>query len=242
MNKSKKKMQSNLIIIILLSILSLSGAILAIIFIKSYDLISLILVLVSLVLLIVLLNRKNKFEFYKHEYNLLGLIENKNKPFVLKNNILNKEFYHFLEKKYLFKHYQSNSNYSIYYKVSSDLTNNKKNQTLFAILIFHKDISYIGDISTNAFESLEKYLNKKEKYRQRVFYQFKDLKKNINNSIMDDTDHIFFLNHKRDNIVVLNISYNSSTKEIYYLHSNNFKPFKFLNESLNYLNNIINYK
>lgn len=242
MIKSKKKMQSNLILIILLSILSLSGAVLAIVFIKSHDLISLLLVLTSLMLLIVLLNRKNKFEFYKHEYNLLGLLENKNKPYILNDTILTKHFYTFLEKRHSFKHFQTTSNYSVYYKVSSEFTNNNKNQTLFAILVFHKDESFIGDLSTNTFENLERYLHKKEKYRQRVFFQFKDVKTDINKKLEDDADHVFFLNHKRDNIVVLNVSYNSLTKEIYYLNSDVFKSFKFLDQSIKYLNSIVKYK
>jgi|SRR5690554_2906161 len=241
MQPLKQKMSKQLIIIISLTILILPSGFLTFVYLEKNPTISTILVIFAFILVILLLNIRNKFEYTKHEYHLVGLIENKEKPFKLSKPILNKDFYDYITKKLNYSHHHSDSTYTMYYKVDKGLSK-KKNQTLFGIIVIHKNISFTDNITNNAFESLEKYLHKKIKYRQRIFYQFKDIKKSIDKNMQTDADHIFFINDRRNNLMLLNLVYNSLNNDIYYLHSKSFRPNNFINKPADYLDELIKYK
>lgn len=241
MKEFRTKMRRNLIILLILAVVVIITAVISFMTIFQYPLISSLSIIIAIISVYFLTKTKSQFEYNRHQYQLNGLLEYKNKPFNIKKQILNNEFYRFLETKENYKHYRTDTIYTIYYKVSKGLTN-KKTKTLYAILVLHSNVDFTSETTSNAFESLERYLYKKEKYHQRIFYQFKTTNSPLNNKVQTEADHIFFINDKKNNIILLNVILNPKTNKVYFLNSQKFKPSNFLSTSLVYLDNLINYK
>lgn len=241
MNNSRRKMRNYLILIITSSLLILTLVFFSFYFLNKNLTTTFILTILSIVLLYLVLKFNQSFEYYKNEYNFMSLIKNKEKSFTLKKGILNGNFHTYLLKDLNYKTYINNNNYTLYYKIDDGINDKRKNKTLYALLIIKKDISFIDKSLNKLFEELELSLSKKERFTNRVFFQFK-LYKNLNNKLILDADKIFFIKYKRSSVVLLNVLYNPNNNEIYYLHSNKFKTLHYLDFAFNKLNQLINYK
>lgn len=241
MKEFRTKMTGNLILLLLLAIVVITSAVISFMILVKYPIGSTLLIIIGVIAVYFLTKAKNQFEYNRHQYQLNGLLENKNNPFSIDKSILNNDFYKYLETKENYIHYRTDSVYTIYYKISGALTN-KKTKTLYAILILHTTVDFTSETTSNAFETLERYLYKKEKYQQRIFYQFKQTTDPLNKKFQNEADHIFFINDKKNNIILLNVITNPKTNKVYFLNSKKFKPSNFLNSSLIYLDNLINYK
>ncbi len=240
MKKVRKQMLKYLIYILIFTILIIGSVIFVILQFNNDSLWASLVIVLALILTFILMKFYNEFNYLKHEFVMVSLIENNEKPIPTEINIADVSFERHIIDKLGYKHYKNQPNYSIYYKVDKGLTKRKSQSTLYAILLYKKELSFIDDSSNKMFEDLEKSLYKKEKYRQRVFLQLKQTADHFTKENIEDTNKIFFISHRRNNIVVLNLLFSKKLKELYYLHSNTIKQPSYLNIAYEEINKLLN--
>lgn len=226
-------------LLILLALLILGIMIYALLQLDSFGILPSILLIIAIILTFVLLKLYEQFSYYKHQYILTGMLENKQEPRKINITALTTNFINNLTQNLNYTLHQATSSFSSYYKIDRGLTKRRTHKTLFVVLVFNKNISFIDQKSTIAFENLEKSLPKKEKYSQRIFIQIKKTEKKFTDADIEDTDKIFFLNQRRMNIVVLNALYSIDQQQVYYLYSDKIKLPSYLNIAYQELNKII---
>lgn len=239
MKNLQKKMRMYLIIMFLLSVAIITAIVLVLLNINSISLLTSVLIVLSVVLTLALLQVYGRFDYLKHENIYNNLIAKNKKPFKInKHNLLNNINKILMEEmNYNFNH--STQDLNMYYKVGDGLTKRKRQRTLFAVLVFKENISFVDQKSTYAFEKLEKDLHKKEKYNQRVFIQFKESTKKFDKKEIEDANKIFFINSRGSNVVVINVLYYKSKDLIYFLYSNKVKIPYYLKRGYDEIDNII---
>lgn len=223
MKKLRNKMTLYFALILTISAIIIASSVYVVLTITDISLFSSILIFVVVILTFILVKLNNELAYLKHEFVLRNLLLNKEKPIHSKMVITSDQYVTMLTETLDYKQYTTNSDFTLYYKVVKGATKRRKHSTLYAILVYKKDKSFIEDASNQMFESLEKYLNKKEKYNQRIFVQLKQIATNYTDEDIEDTDKIFFISHRRNNIVLINLLFNRKTNQVYYLKSDNIK-------------------
>lgn len=240
MKNLQQKFKLYLALIIALAIITLSLIVYILLNITSIDLITSISTVLAVALTIVLLNVYGKFDFVKHQLILNNLLLHHNKPLKINKANLLENINSTLIEKLGYKLEGNSKDFTSFYKIADGLTKKRKHKTLFAVLVFKNNISFIDQKTTNAFETLERKLPKKEKYNQRVFIQLKESKNGFNEEAIEDANKIFFISGRGVNVIVINVLYHKSAKEIYYLSSDEVRIPYYLKRAYQEIESIIN--
>lgn len=240
MKNLKRKMNLYLVLLLSLSAALLTVLIILLVRIEKVDLLSIFLIIGAIGMVYLLLKLYDRFDYLKHEYILVSLMTNKQgeikfnpkKTFNLRDVLKSLDYQHF----------KSTNDFSIYYKISSGITKKKRNNTLYAVSVFNRNIAFSDDKTTNAFIDLEQSLYKKEKYYNQIFIQLKEKNGKFEEEEKLDADKIFFVTTRKVNVVLLNALYNINNNSAYYLFNSNIKLPYYLNAGYLELEEIFNIK
>jgi len=179
-------------LLILLALLILGIMIYALLQLDSFGILPSILLIIAIILTFVLLKLYEQFSYYKHQYILTGMLENKQEPRKINITALTTNFINNLTQNLNYTLHQATSSFSSYYKIDRGLTKRRTHKTLFVVLVFNKNISFIDQKSTIAFENLEKSLPKKKNILKEYLFKLKKLKKNLLTQTLRTLTKYFF--------------------------------------------------
>ncbi|HHT82377.1 MAG TPA: hypothetical protein GX003_02930 [Acholeplasmataceae bacterium] len=231
MSNLKKKVKLYLSLIIGLSLLILFFAIM--LFININDgILSLLYGIGFFGFFIILFLVKNNYDYNMNLYRYQELLDNALEPISLSYNVSQAKVMEKL-KEHDYKVYTKGDNFISFYKLDKGIIDHKRHRTLYiAVILINNKKEFSDPINNDYFEAIEKHLYKKEKYFQRVFHQIKFVSE-YNNKNISDTNKIFFINAKREYIVIQNLLFNTNNNSLYYLHSNEKAPNKYFVHSDN---------
>lgn len=232
MQELRKKQKIYLNILFLIALLITADVIVAIIYI-NHMIISTIVILLLIVLLLLIYYFKSKYDFYATRYQYAKLISVAEEPLSIRKttdpNALAKQ----LEKNG-YEIYTKNGEYIFLYKITNR-KKKRKHRILYAALIFiNMELSFDDAITNNFFASLEDATHKKEKYMQRIFYQIKINDKDP----IESANNNLFVSSRQENYIFINVLFNNSKLQMYYLHSNEFSPNRYYTLASEELQNV----
>lgn len=239
MEKIRKRMRLYLTLILIFSVFIIASAIIGFIYISTNELLSTILIVLAVIILFFTLKLNREFEISRHNYIYLTLLKSKDSNIIKNINLLNSSHHEYLIKNLNYQTKANGDDYTIYYKVDDGINNKRRNKTLYAILVFKKDLSFEDRELSNIFEDLENSLSKGESFHNRIFFQIKIKNQVFSKEDIINTDKIFFIKHQRNSVVVLNVLYNPINRELYYLRSKNYKLAFFIDFAFKKLDEII---
>lgn len=239
MKNLQKKLRIYLITMLLISVSIITLIVLILLKISSIDLLTSALIIIAVILTLLLLQVYGRFDYLKHLNTYNNLISKNKKPFKINKINLLDNINKILVEEMNYNFHHNSKDFKIYYKVGDGLTKRKRHRTLFAVLVFKENISFVDHKSTYAFERLEKALHKKEKYNQRVFIQLKESTKEFSKTEVEDANKIFFINSRKANVVVINVLYYKPKELVYFLFSDEVKIPYYLKRGYDEIDKII---
>lgn len=239
MEKIRNKMRIYLILILIFSVAIIATSVTGFILISKNEILSTVLILTAVVILFFTLKFNTEFEINRHQYIHLSMLKYKDNSILKNSNLLNSKHHDYLIKLLNYKTKASGDDYTLYYKIDDGINTKRRNKTLYAFIIFKKDIMFEDRELSDIFENLERSLAKGESFYNRIFFQMKLTNSKFTTDDIKNADRIFFIKHRRNSVVVLNVLHNPINHEIYYLRSKSYKPVFYLDYAINKLEKIL---
>lgn len=218
--KSKK----TLYLVLTLSTAALFFASLAVFSIlgKKYPIFSNLLVLDAIVFVIILLFLQRKLSMYilidQHE----RLFSNITAPLPSLISILSTSWIKKLNNEG-YQLYKENPSASIYYSLKL-VSNRKRDRTLFLVVIIRDErISFENEPLSELIGEIELELFKKERYRHRIYLQFKEYK-NETPELNESTHDIIWTKQGRRSVTLINACNYIEDKKVFFVYNEDFSP------------------
>lgn len=166
------------------------------------------------------------FEFYTFRVDQERLASRLEEPFTPRAIVMSKEWRKRLEQQgyHLIEEYKQ---FKFYYKIAYLNEKQKETKTLILIaLINDKKMGYEDEVLIKCINEIETTIRKKDKYRHRLFLQFKSYDK-LNNDNYKAINSTFWVRKKMQHLVVINVAYFISDNLVHYLNNKDYLPNKY---------------
>jgi hypothetical protein len=216
-----KKARLLLIIIIGLGILLIGACVLMIVYITQWY--AAIFGIVAVIALLVVYRIRESYLVVMLERKQELLIASKIPAYTIDKLILNDSWRQQLLNEHHYTSFISHEEYSILYKLTSNLANNK-DQTLMIVVVITDDKVRFEDLQlAKDLGRLEHKIPKKQKYKNRIIMQFKA--GNVNDDqLVASANKVFFFLQARMNFVLINCIFQKDNRQLYFLHSKDYTP------------------
>lgn len=201
-----------------------------------YQMICLSFVLIALLVSVLSFNRK--YLFYDFVYKYESLLSNTHGPIKSMANPKDESFARVLERQD-FKYYKHYPKFAVYYKFETIISKSKKSKSAIIAIVIEGNMTFNDRLITTAINDFEDSFYKTEKFRNHIILEFR-ADNEFNTENVNEAKEISFLKPvKNHNVILINVLFSLSTKEVYFLHSENHNPNHYYDFAVNQVKKLI---
>lgn len=235
-----KKKRTIYFIGIIVSVVTLISATIIIFLIGSMklDLKLTIITIILIVFFFLILYLKNNFDYNDYIYKYAELLKNSVNPVQSTIKINSHDW----KKKIISNKFQIFRNYddfNLYYRIEK-LNKTARSKTAIIVISIKNDLKFISPLIDKAINEFEAEFIKKERFKQHIILQFKNVE-SFNQENIDETEAISFIKPNSNSIiVVINSIYSLKENKNYFIHSNTHNPNFYYKSAVDEIYKLIN--
>jgi|GEM_PF-5000179 len=217
-NAKKSRLLLSLLVILSLSVIGLS--VLTLIFINQ--LFSSFFIVGAILLLLVILKMQNSYCIINMERKYEILQAQKASPISVNQGLISDNWINNTKINYDYVSYKRHEDYQLLYRFERESERQRPKTILILVIIFNQKINFDNLDLARDISALENSVYKKNKYRHRLIMQFKEGL--AEGAELNQADKVFYLTQSRVHFVLINCLFDRKSKQLYFLHSNEFSP------------------